>query len=141
MKTSILNYLKKFVLLIIVLVLNTNCDEHDLYYDNTPPSPPQNVYTYAGDERVDITWDYNNERDVAGYNVYYNYTYEGRYTLLGSTDENYFVDYGITNGQSYYYAVAAYDFNGNESELSYDLAVGTPRPEGFNQSVFDYLRL
>ena len=32
-------------------------------------------------------------------------------------------------------AVAAYDFNGNESELSYDVIYSTPRPEGFNQPI------
>ena len=114
------------------------CSENDFYYDNTPPAPPRNVWTVTGDERVDIFWDNNTERDVAGYNVYYNYTYEGTYTLLGSTTDNTFIDWGAQNGVTYYYAVAAYDDNGNESELSYDVVYDTPRPEGFDVQVYDF---
>ena len=40
----------------------------------------------------------------------------------------------------YYYGIAAYDYNGNESELSPDVAYATPRPEGYNQSIFNYLQ-
>ncbi|OGU54410.1 MAG: hypothetical protein A2V66_00110 [Ignavibacteria bacterium RBG_13_36_8] len=126
---------------LMTIFLVTGCDHDDFfYYDDVPPSPPQNVWTITGDNRVDIFWDYNRESDVAGYNVYYNYTYEGRYTLLGSTIDNYFIDYGAENGVTYYYGIAAYDYNGNESELSYDVVYDTPRPEGFNQAVFDYTR-
>ncbi len=124
---------------ITIMFLFTACDENGYsYHDNTPPSPPGNVGTITGDNRVDIYWDHSYERDVAGYNVYYNYSYEGTYTLLGSTQDNYFVDYGARNGVKYFYAIAAYDENLNESELSYDEVFDTPRPEGFNQAVFDY---
>ncbi len=113
------------------------CDD-DEYFDNTPPTPPRNVKTILGDNTVDIYWDHNQEGDVAGYNVYYAFGYYDRYTLLGNTGDNYFIDFGAENGVTYYYAIAAYDYNGNESELSYDMAIGVPRPEGFNQSIFDY---
>lgn len=115
--------------------------EEDLTYnhDTTPPSPPTNVRVYNGDNLVDIVWNYNSEGDVAGYNVYYNYSYQGQYTLIGSTQNNFFTDGDAINGETYYYAVSAYDYNGNESELSYDVVYATPRPEGYNQAVFDYL--
>ena len=124
---------------LIGLILLGGCTD-DLYnsYDNTPPYPPENIYTITGDNRVDIGWDHNHESDVAGYNVYYNYTYEGEYTLIGSTTDNYFIDFDAVNGETYYYAVTAYDYDGNESELSYAEVYDTPRPEGFNQAVFDY---
>ena len=122
------------------LTFFTGCDEHDyFYFDNVPPSPPKNVWTITGDNRVDIIWDRNPESDIAGYNIYYSYSYDGdAYTLIGSSNDTYFIDYGAENGVTYYYGVAAYDFNGNESELSYDVAYDTPRPEGFNQAVFDF---
>lgn len=126
-----------FLPLIAFAMFLTSCDE-EYYYDSTPPSPPTNVVTITGDNWVEIQWSPNPERDIAGYNVYYNYTYEGRYTLIGSTTSNYFVDYDVQNGVTYFYAVAAYDFDGNESELSYDYVKDTPRPEGYNRSVFDY---
>ncbi|NWF50605.1 MAG: hypothetical protein HXY49_08690 [Ignavibacteriaceae bacterium] len=115
------------------------CDVYDNYYaDYDPPSPPGNVVVVNGNNRVDIYWDDNYERDLAGYNIYYSYSYDGKYTLIGSTTGNYFIDYEAANGTTYYYAVTAYDYNGNESDLSPDVAYATPRPEGFNQAIFDF---
>ncbi len=107
-------------------------------FPNSPPAPPENVRTFVGDNLVEITWDYNRENDVAGYNSYYSDSYWGEYTLIGSTEFNSYVDYEAVNGIRYYYAVAAYDFNGNESELSYDEVYGVARPEGKNQKIYDY---
>lgn len=136
MKTKIL-----IIAAILISITFTACKTHlnDPYYmDTTPPAPPTGVYVLNGDNRVDLTWDHNRESDVAGYNVYYSYSYNGKYTLIGSTKSNYFIDGGAVNGTTYYYAVTAYDFNGNESELSYDVIYATPRPEGYNQSIMDY---
>lgn len=115
----------------------SGCDEFD-EFDSRPPSEPANIRTITGDNRVDIIWDENYESDVAGYNVYYSYSYDGKYELIGSTEDNYFIDYDAKNGETYYYAVTAYDYNGNESDLSYDVVYDTPRPEGFNQAIFDF---
>lgn len=115
----------------------SGCDEFD-NFDSKPPSEPGNIRTITGDNRVDIIWDENYENDVAGYNVYYSYSYNGKYELIGSTEDNYFIDYDAKNGETYYYAVTAYDYNGNESDLSYDVVYDTPRPEGFNQAIFDF---
>ncbi len=120
--------------------LLSGCDHMNDYYDDRPPAPPVNVYTVTGDNRVDIFWDYNTERDVAGYNVYYSDSYDGKYNLLGSTEKNSFIDYGAKNGVTTYYAVTAYDYNLNESDLSKDEAYSTPRPQGFNQAINDYLK-
>jgi hypothetical protein len=115
-----------------------SCGVNDPYNDYTPPSPPSGLRVLNGDNRVDLSWNSNRESDLAGYNVYYSFSYDGKYTLLGSTKNTYFVDNGAINGNTYYYGVAAYDFNGNESELSYDEIYSTPRPEGFNETIFDY---
>jgi hypothetical protein len=129
-----------YFLSIIVAGLFAACNVNDpnLHHDYTPPSPPSGIEVLNGDNRVDIYWNDNYEDDLAGYNVYYSYSYDGKYTLLGSTQSNYFTDWGPANGVTYYYAVTAYDYNGNESDLSYDAAYATPRPEGFNQAIFDY---
>ncbi|MEW5843399.1 MAG: hypothetical protein AB1775_09060 [Bacteroidota bacterium] len=124
--------------IIFLGLILTGCDHFHDSYDTTPPSPPTNLRTITGDNRVDIYWDKNPERDVAGYNVYYAYSYNGKYTLIGTTQNTYFIDNGASNGTTYYYAVTAFDFNGNESDLSKDVIYDTPRPEGFNQAIFDY---
>lgn len=118
-------------------ILFTSCDVNDTDYN--PPNPPTGIEVLNGDSRVDITWNSNRESDLAGYNVYYSYTYDGKYTLIGSTENNYFIDDGAVNGNTYYYAVTAYDYNGNESDLSHDVIYSTPRPEGLNRTVFDYI--
>lgn len=131
----------KIVLALLMLtgIFLTACDEFD-EYDDTPPSVPRNVYTVTGDNRVDIFWDPSYDDDVAGYNIYRGYSESGTYKLIGSTNDTYFVDYNVNNGVTYYYAIEAYDYNGNVSDLSYDIVYDTPRPEGFNQAVFDYNR-
>lgn len=137
MKTEKLIY--QIVLIILSILLFTYCDDNLTYFDNTPPAPPKNVTTYVGDNLVEINWENNKENDIAGYNVYFAYSYWGEYELIGNTRQNYYVDYEAQNGVLYYYAVAAYDFDGNESELSYDMVYGVARPEGMNQAIFDYV--
>ncbi len=133
--------LSTLAVLILTTLILISCDVSDSYYDDyTAPAPPSGIEVLNGDNRVDISWNPNRESDIAGYNVYYNYTYEGKYTLIGSTSGTYFADVEAVNGNKYYYAVAAYDYNGNESELSYDVIYSTPRPEGYNQAIFDYIR-
>jgi hypothetical protein len=135
MKTKILNSI------LLLGILFVACKNDDYYYvDTTPPAPPKNVVTVVKDNQVDILWDHNRETDLSGYNVYWAWSYNGEYNLLGSTENNFYIDEGAVNGELYYYAVVAYDFSGNESELSYDVAYGAPRPEGMNQSVFDFWR-
>lgn len=130
--------LYKIALFVAVMTL-ISCQEDLLYYyDNVPPNVPTNITTETGDNLVIIDWNPVYNSDLAGYSVYYSDQYDGKYNLLGTTDKSYFYDYGAVNGITYYYAVASYDYDGNESELSYDVAYDTPRPEGFNQFIYDF---
>jgi hypothetical protein len=121
-------------------LLATGCDLTRYGPDVTPPAPPTGLYTETGDGFIDLFWNPNNERDVAGYNVFVSSSYNGRYELIGSTRRAEFRDTGARNGNMYYYAVTAYDFDGNESELSRDVAYDVPRPEGYGVSLNDYRR-
>lgn len=129
-------------LIFAAAALITSCKHHiNDNYNTIAPNPPTNVSVLALDNEVDISWDKSSDRNVAGYNVYYAYEYDGHYTLLGNTKNNFFVDAGTNgpvNGVKYYYAVAAYDYDGNESELSGTYAFAIPRPEGYNVSLYDY---
>ena len=135
------NLIKLFAA-ITILVYLTGCDVNEPEYviDTTPPVPPTGIKVYVGDNRIDLTWFDNREADLAGYNIYFSYSYNGTYENIGSSPYNYFIDEEAVNGNKYYYAVTAYDYNGNESDLSKDVIYATARPEGFNQAIFDFRR-
>lgn len=116
------------------------CQATIIMPDLTPPSPPRGISTATGDHFVEIFWLANPEADVAGYKIYSSSTAQGRFTFIASTGQPHFVDAGIQNGVTYYYAVSAYDFDGNESDPSADIAYDTPRPEGYDVQIADYRR-
>jgi len=133
--------LKSFAAISILLYL-TGCDVNEPEYvvDYVPPVVPNGVKVSIGDNRVDLYWNENRDGDLAGYNIYFSYSYDGEYQIIGSAPYNYFIDDEAVNGNKYYYAVTAYDYNGNESALSLDVVYATARPEGFNQAIFDFRR-
>lgn len=114
------------------------CNVHVNDYDHTPPAPPQGIISVARDHKVDLSWLPNTERNLSGYNVYVSSSFHGRYELIGSTKVPHFTDYGAKNGVIYYYAITAYDYDGNESEFSYEEVYATPRPEGNDVAIYDY---
>ncbi len=128
-----------FLIAIATFVLAfSGCHEQFIEPDVTAPSAPRGLSTQTGDQMVELSWVPNPEPDVAGYNVYVASSYEGKYTLIGTTSGLHFLDDGVENGKTYYYAVTAFDNSGNESGFSHDLAFETPRPEGFNVHLKDY---
>lgn len=132
--------LLKYMMMLAMVLLIAACDDEETYRDTEPPVPPENVQTFNRDGSVEIIWDASTSRDVAGYNVYYALDYYGKYTMIGSSSNNVYIDNGAENGEIYYYGITAYDFDGNESELSYDEVYGVARPEGYNNIVFDYIQ-
>lgn len=132
--------IKTLAALFLAGILLTACDVNDsnIEPDYTPPSPPSGVVVVNGDNRVDLYWNENREPDVAGYNIYFSFSYSGKYTLIGSSPYANYIDDEAVNGETYYYGITAYDFNGNESELSPDVIYSTPRPEGYNQALLNF---
>lgn len=107
--------------------------------DDEPPAAPRGVKTITGDGQVIVEWYPNGEYDLAGYTVW-----RGRdganFDALAETSENAtrYTDTTVRNGETYFYAVSAYDTEGNESNLSPEDAWDTPRPEGRNVALDDY---
>jgi hypothetical protein len=130
--------MKNLLLLLFPLLLIGCNNSVEPAYDTVPPPPPSNVKVTAYSNEVDITWKRSTAYDFSHYNVYVNSSYQGDYLRIGSTTTNFFADIDAVNGTPYYYAVTAVDLNGNESELSYDMAYAIPRPEGFNEIVYDF---
>lgn len=110
--------------------------------DHTPPAAPRGLRTVTGDNAVYMSWLSNTEPDVAGYRIYEAPCATGSscpYERIGSTGGTTFTATGLTNGVTRFYAVAAYDYAGNESALSYETIFDTPRPEGFGARLSSYL--
>jgi len=119
----------KLAMMLLITTLSVSCCKI-CCPDSEPPAVPRGVTSITGDERVYLQWYPNNEDDLEGYNVYRGYSAVGYYDLIETVSTEYFVDYYVSNGNTYYYAVSAFDVAGNESDLSYDLVYDTPRPEG-----------
>ena len=72
-------------------------------------------------DQVTLAWDPNLEPDIGGYILYYgtqsrNYDYDvdvGDYTSITIS--------GLVEDVTYYFAVTAYDFEGNESDFSTEI--------------------
>lgn len=101
------------------------------------PAAPQGVESITADEAVYLFWLPVRESDLEGYRVYRSLD-DVDYFLIGHTSEEAYVDHDVVNGQTYYYAVSAYDRKNHESELSHETVFDTPRPEGQNLLLADY---
>ena len=128
-------------LLVPLVALFAGCEEDDPVAINTPPSAPDGVFSVTGDGQVTICWNPNPENDIAGYDVYWNDQPTGYYEYVATVgpSENCYVDTDVDNGTTYFYAVLAFDKEGLESDLSYETIFDTPRPEGFDVILYDYL--
>jgi hypothetical protein len=107
--------------------------------DYQAPAVPTGVASITGDGYVMVYWNPVYEDDMAGYGVYRSRYDEGPYRRIGDVDwdeETVFYDEDVINGLTYFYAVDAYDFSGNESDLSYETVDDTPRPEGWGMQWF-----
>lgn len=84
---------------------------------------PQHVKINTGSGYVDLKWDLGTEAELEGYYIYYGKNL-GLYTrrrAVGALNE-YRLD-GLNNGESYYFALTAYDADGNESDYSDEVAI------------------
>ena len=86
-----------------------------------PPSPPPSPST----GNVTLTWTANRESDLAGYKIYIG-TASGTYSFPGSPFEagtvTRYTVAGLPKGQTYVFAISAYDSTGNESGLSAEVS-------------------
>ncbi len=127
-------------LALLVLVAGCFEDNHNVVAprDTSAPAAPRGLFSVTGDGVVFLHWQANTESDVAGYRVYKAPCATGSgcpYDLVGATTGTSLTVSGLTNGVTRYFAVAAYDRAGNESDLSYNDIYDTPRPEGFGRSL------
>ena len=135
------------ITLAVAALLLAGCDESDTVYvypaDTTPPSVPRGVTSVTGDEMVSILWYGSTEEDLAGFRVWRANAEGAEYRVIARIDVDptgpddppvdwQYDDTPVTNGHTYFYAVSAFDFDGNESALSYEDVFDTPRPAGYD---------
>lgn len=128
--------MKTIPILLAITLVFAACDVSVV--DTTPPAIPSGLTSISLDNAIQLNWNDNAERDLAGYHVWVSDRYDGRYQLIGTTKDPLFVDYGAANGVTYFYGVTAFDFEGNESEMSRDALQDTPRPEGYGVRLYDF---
>ena len=127
----------KSLAMFILGIAIIGCDNF-IEVDTDPPAAPRGIRTVSLDNSVELNWLANTEPDVDRYKIWVSNHYDGEYQLIGTTTSTSFLDNGANNGTTYYYALSAIDYNGNESELSHDVVYDTPRPEGFGVLLFDF---
>jgi len=127
------------------------CETESDHVDVTPPAVPTGVASVTGDREVILSWIPNREPDLAGYHILVNEDGGPAFTIIATVDADdpYYYDpgaglgddlmvytdqgewtTGLRNGREYWYAVLAFDYAGNESDLSYELVRDVPRPQG-----------
>ncbi len=88
---------------------------------------------------LQISWNPNTETDLSGYKIYYGNA-SGVYTSYINVRNNTSVAIGgFFEGRTYYIAVTAYDYSGNESGYSQEVSVSIPegRP-GILNTIFSW---
>ncbi len=112
-----------------------------------PPAAPRGLFSVTGDGQVTLVWLANTEPDVVSYRIY-----EGpcggtgcEYTRIAAIPAPagaQYVEYvvtGLANGATRFFAVAAVNRAGAESDLSYDDVFDTPRPAGAGLVLNNFL--
>jgi len=85
----------------------------------TAPTPPSS--SPPGTGTATLSWTLNTETGLAGYRIYVGtasgvYNYPGSPFAVGVTSS--YTVTGLPSGQTYYFAISAFDFSGSESGLS-----------------------
>ena len=83
-----------------------------------PPAIPINIKSDAWGDTVLVEWDANTDSDLAGYTLYRGKTKNSLLMAINVNMATSYLDTDVTNDSTYYYAVAAYDIDGNESAKS-----------------------
>lgn len=106
--------------------------------DNLVPTAPMNVSAMAAGNMVSLKWDDPTDEDFNYFAVYRGT--ESGFNPKGTTPvmtltATAFADMDVAQGSTYYYKVSAFDFSGNESEFSAEIAVAVTSVDSRNAGV------
>ena len=150
MITKATNRFGELVLLLVIIsavsILLSACDTRSSKYyyddDNCAPPVPMGLTSITGDGVIWLEWDpIIGVGDLEGYYLYRSTdNYNFFYIATVSWDYSDYTDDDVANGVTYFYGISSFDYNGNESEVSFDYRTvyDTPRPEGFDEIIYDF---
>lgn len=132
MKSNLLHLILSFGLLI---TLTTGCNRFGAHRTNPansqsedpnqpPPPPPPPPVPGPACGTATLVWDRNTETDLAGYRVYMGLSSRVYSTQaqISNPDTTTWSVANLNMNYTYYFAVSAYDFAGNESPLSLEVS-------------------
>jgi len=99
------------------------------------PDEPYSISVTSSVGGINIDWYY--VPNATGYYIYRSTSPYGTYDRIGISDKNYYVDYDIQMGATYYYRVSAYNGNVEGEKSDYDwVATKLNAPTGV-KAMFD----
>jgi hypothetical protein len=136
--------MKKLALITILMLpmamIFAGCSDDDNPVVLHTPLTPQGVYSVTRDNAVYLYFNGVYDQDVKEYIVYRSFDATSNYAEIGRVQPESnpnldlfvyeYIDHDVTNGTTYYYAVASLDFEGHVSDLSAETVYDTPRPQG-----------
>ncbi|WP_269525315.1 fibronectin type III domain-containing protein, partial [Coraliomargarita parva] len=113
----------------VVTALDTNANESSnsseasaTPLNTTPPAAPTGLSLTVGEGYIDLDWDDNSESDFDSYILFRSTISGSGYTAIATGHgASSYMDYGVSNGTTYYYVVQAIDIANNYSALSTEL--------------------
>jgi spore germination protein YaaH len=94
--------------------------------DNLPPKIPLPPQVISENQALTIKWAENQEKDLAGYKIYFRQEKSYYETIIVGSDKTSYTLKNLENGYRYFVALSAFDRHGNESVKSED---GEGKPE------------
>jgi len=94
--------------------------------DTFPPVAPQGLSALAGPASAQLSWERNQEPDLALYRIYRSSSSSELKQLAESTASANYRDLTVMAGQTYRYAISAVDRIGNESPKSQTVEILIP---------------
>jgi hypothetical protein len=84
---------------------------------NTEVGPPKNLVDWYSGKYVQLTWDLNDDNQVAGYNIYRSVGTSGQWEKLNKEPftSAVFIDYAPPSSKPFYYKVTSLNISGAES--------------------------
>lgn len=107
--------------------------------DNIPPSVPDSPELIAFDEEIFVRWKGSEEKDVAGYKIFYKQENSFYNIIDVDSEATHFSIKNLENNYNYYISLSAYDTHGNESARSGDAKAMPKSQASVNRlkSIFD----